>query len=94
MARICFEGLPGKIGRCVITPPLPRPPQPRHHDTEEPGLYSEILVDVSILDAVHQATKGVSDKGTRDALGKGIESALAAVRKRAGKEVASITLED
>jgi hypothetical protein len=98
MAKICLEGLPGKIGRCINTgpqwpPPLKLPPQ---HGAAigEPGLYAEIFVDASILNSIHTATKTITDKGTRDALATGIESALEALRKRAGKEVASITLDD
>jgi len=101
MAKICFEGTPGKLGRCVTTgptwpPPLPLPhkPIPKGDVVEEPGLYPEIIVDASIVNAIHHVTARVTDKGTRLALERGVESALDALRKRAGKEVSSITLDE
>jgi hypothetical protein len=102
MAKICFEGTPGKPGRCVTTgggyppywPQPPHKPNPQGGNVEEPGLYPEIFVDASIVNAIHHATKSVSDKGTRHALQSGIESAVKALQKRGGKEVSSITLED
>jgi|GEM_PF-5575436 hypothetical protein len=92
--KLCLVGLPGKIGRCVITHPQPppvHPPKPK--SIEEPGIYPEIFVDASIVDTVHHATKGISDSGTRAALQKGIEDAVAAMKKRGGEDIFSITLD-
>ena len=50
MAKICFVGLPGKIGRCIITGPQPPPVHPQKTSgIEEPGIYPEIFVDASII---------------------------------------------
>jgi hypothetical protein len=94
MAKICFVGLPGKIGRCIITGPQPPPVHPQKTSgIEEPGIYPEIFVDASIIDTVHHATKNISDRGTRAALQKGIEDAVAAMKKRGGEDIFSITLD-
>jgi len=97
MAKICMVGLPGKVGRCVTTPPQwpigGKPIQPPKGGIAEG--YSNLFVDVSIVDAVHEAAKSISDDETRTALLSGIHAAVSAIQKRAGgeKEVV-ITLSD
>jgi hypothetical protein len=100
MLKLCIEGLPGKIGRCITIggPPKTIPPPPAHHvkqqdESREPGLYPEIITDLSIVDSIHSAAEGVTDEGTREALLSGIESAVKALQKRGGKDIASIAFE-
>ena len=98
MAIICIEGLPGKIGRCINTDPPYVPvgigkPKPKAK-VEETGAYPDFFVDTSIVDSIHQATKTISDSGTRAALEKGIDAAVKALIKRAGDEGISIALTD
>ena len=97
MTLICYPGLPGKVGRCVSTPtpihpiwPKPKPgPGP-----EGAGLYQQHIVDVTIIDSINNAAKGITDNETRTAIENGVQSAIAAVKKRAGGEIESITLGD
>jgi hypothetical protein len=97
MAKICFVGLPGKIGRCVTVPPGSGPgkpvPPPKGRLADEG--YSNLFVDTSIVDSIHEATKGISDDGARGALENGVRVAVDAIQRRAGgdKEVI-ITLSD
>jgi hypothetical protein len=97
MATICMEGLPGKIGRCVTFPQWPigggKPiPPPKGRNAEA---YGNLFVDVSIVDAVHEAAKSISDDEARTALQSGIHAAVSAIQKRAGGEKAVvITLSD
>lgn len=98
MSLICYVGLPGKLGRCVSTPPNPihpvRPKPKPDQGAGESGLYQQHIVDVTILDSIHSAAKGITDDGARAAIESGVQSAVAAVKKRAGGEIEGITLGD
>jgi|SRR5208282_5585254 hypothetical protein len=99
--KICWKYNNGKNGFCLNLPGYGGPgaiPVPHHRpaaeDRQEEGVYPELLSDASIVDAMHSAVKSVSDKGVREALENGIQSALQALQKRGGKDLFSITLED
>ena len=73
---------------------------PQHRRMETPsqneqtrGVYPELVTDATVVNAIYYATKGVADKGVRDALQSGFHSAIQALQKRVG-DVASITLEE
>ncbi len=86
MATICYEGLPGKVGRCVVWPPLPG------HPTGEYGAGTHLLVDFAVVDGINQAAKNVTDDGTRAALQSGVDAAVKALKARAGDQVKSLKL--
>ena len=87
MTKLCQAGLPGKLGRCVIIGgggPVRLKPHPNREFESEEGDYPGVFVDASIINGIHQTIKGVSDRGTRDALKRGVESAVKAFEKRCG----------
>jgi hypothetical protein len=93
---LCQAGLPGKPGRCITIPPggpvWPHPHSgPKPEDAE--GQYPGLVIDASILSGIHQAIKTVSDRETREALQKGVESAVKAFERRCGNG-ATLTLDD
>jgi hypothetical protein len=99
--RICWKYPDGKNGFCLNLPAygesgaIPIPDRRRiAQEKQEVGIYPELLSDASVVNAVHSAVKGISDKGVREALQNGIHSALQALQKRGGGDQISITLED
>ena len=61
---------------------------------EKAGLYPELFMDVSTLDAIHQATHSITDSACREALHLGISSALDALRRRTAGAVTKIELSE
>jgi len=51
------------------------------------GDYSELIVDASIVASIQEVAKNASDAGISNALQGGIEAAIQALQKRAGKSV-------
>jgi hypothetical protein len=51
------------------------------------GNYYHLLHDASIIASLQQAANQLSDEGARSALNSGIESALSALKARAGTDV-------
>ncbi len=59
---------------------------------EQTGHYTNLFSDASIVGAIHQATKDISDSGTRAALESGIASAVQQMEKRGGERQIKVTL--
>lgn len=97
--KICWKYNNGKNGFCLILPGYAglgvlSNRRPSTESQQEVGVYPELLGDASVIDAMHSALKNVSDNSVREALESGIQSAVQALHKRAGKDVFSISFEE
>ena len=54
--------------------------------------YTSLLTDAQAVVAIHEATKGISDRGARAALESGIAAAVKAIEKRGADREVKITL--
>jgi hypothetical protein len=61
---------------------------------ENTAHYKKLFSDASIVQGIHQATRHISDSGTRAALESGIASAVKAMEKRGAAKKVKITLSD
>ena len=56
------------------------------------GHYGRLFADASIVDAIHEATTGISDGETRAALQSGVTAAVNAMEKRGGSGKVKVSL--
>jgi hypothetical protein len=61
---------------------------------EGTGHYRNLFSDAAIVQGIHEATRHISDSGTRAALESGIASAVKAMEKRGAAKKVKITLGD
>jgi hypothetical protein len=92
--RICHRDNDGKQVNCVNVGTAGGPvwsaqnrPDPPSRIAQVPGVYPELYTDASTVNTISHFTQTIADKGVRDSIQSGIDSAVKALQKRAGENV-------